>query len=204
MFNKNLNPIIDISKINKSLLNLKDAHNFFIIDHLVHDGYKKININLKKNKQINVYLYIICNAKNKQYEITCNHKQSSQCNIFIKTLVNTKGNVKVNIKNIVDKNINNVKINQDVQGLIFDANSKINVTPSMLIDNNKIVANHSVNIGSLNPESLFYLMSKGLTKSQATIKLTEGMFKDLYIEQSMEHLKVYNNMIKQVNNLLKK
>jgi Fe-S cluster assembly scaffold protein SufB len=203
MCNTNLNNIIDISRTKKELI-LKNQNKFFIIDNEPQNTDQKIKIIIDSNKQINVFLYILCNSKNKQYSLICKHNPSSQCNIFIKALVNNAGQVKINVKNIVDKNINNVKINQDIQGLTFDDNSKIIITPSMLIDNNKIIANHSVSIGNLNPDAIFYLMSRGLSKNQATTKLIESMFNDLYIEDSKKHVDVYNKTLLQVNKLIKR
>jgi Fe-S cluster assembly scaffold protein SufB len=199
MLNTNL---IDISKVKTNTLILKNQCMFYIVDVENKDIDKQITIDLKENQTINVYLYTLCKAKNKQYKIKCIHKKNSRCNICIKALVNNCGNVKLNIENKVSKNISNVLINQDIQGITFDNDSKIIATPSMIISNNKIIANHSVSIGNLNPESLFYLTSRGLTSQQATIKLIESMFDKLHIEGSNDYLKIYDNLIQQANNLI--
>lgn len=205
MCDKNLNSIIHISLIknknNNLVLKNKDA--FFIIDDTKQNVNKKISVVLNRNQNINIFLYVLCNNENKNYSFACHHQNSSQCNLNIKTFVNHKGTIKFDIKNEVNKNISNVKINQDIVGLLFDDGSKISVTPSMLIDNNRIIANHSVNIGNINPETLFYLMSRGLTKNQATIKLIESMFSNLYIEGSQPHISAYNNILLEINKLIR-
>jgi Fe-S cluster assembly protein SufD len=204
MLYPNLNsPIIDVSQDKAIALSLKGANTYFLIDYSKTDIEKKINIILDSKKTTTIFLYVLCNAKHKNYQITCNHKQNSHCNINVKTLVTNQGFVKFDISNSVDKNILNCKINQDIQGLTFDNDSKITVTPAILANANKIIANHSVNIGNVNPEVLFYLQSRGLTKSQATIKLIQGMFENINIESSKLHLNAYNSIIQHVHKLFK-
>lgn len=194
MLNSNLN--------NNNILTLKNKDQFFIIDYSPKNVNEKINFSLQPNEIINVYIYIIANNCKKHYEIICNHKHSSKFNIYIKALTNNKANVLMNVKNLVKQNIANVKINQDIQGITFDDESRINVTPSMLIGNNKIIANHSINIGNINPDALFYLMSRGLNKQKAIEILIKSMFNDLNVNSSKQHLNIYNNVLKQVNELI--
>ena len=204
MFDTNLkDQIINVLQNDNQALTLKNENLHYVLDYSSSSINKKINIVLEVNKSVTIFIYILCNASQKEYEIRCEHKQGSQCNIIIKTLVNNRGTVKLNISNIVNQNISYCKINQDIQGITFDNDSKIVVTPSILASNNKIVANHAVNIGNVNPDALFYLRSRGLSKSEATIKLIQSMFEDLHIESYKIHLNAYNNILQHVDKLFK-
>ena len=66
--------------------------------------------------------------------------------------------------NVNEESKNNIA-NERVRGLVDGGN--IEVLPNMCISTNDIVANHFVTISSYDPNSLFYLESRGLSKDQA-------------------------------------
>jgi Fe-S cluster assembly protein SufD len=155
-------------------------------------------VSLKNNQKLNMYIYMVASSCMKKLDVSIKHKSNSNSNVFVRTFVNNKANVNICLDAQAEKNNTNVVANQFIDGLIFDNRSKINVLPSLVVDTNSIKANHSVNIGNVNPEDLFYIMSKGVNKKQATLLLLQSMISDLKQEQDKKIYKLY----KKVHNLL--
>ncbi|MBI3588542.1 SufD family Fe-S cluster assembly protein [Candidatus Micrarchaeota archaeon] len=68
-------------------------------------------------------------------------------------------------------------LNEHVLLLSEEAHS--DAIPSLDINNNDVTAGHGASVGSVDPEQLFYLMSRGLSKSQAQAAIVEGFFEPL-------------------------
>ncbi len=58
--------------------------------------------------------------------------------------------------------------------LLLTENGKANSIPKMEINNNEVKAGHGSTIGTIDKDSLFYLMSRGLNKKQAEEMLIEA------------------------------
>lgn len=61
------------------------------------------------------------------------------------------------------------------KGIVMDDASSVVSKPILLIDEYDVVANHGASIGKMSDESLFYLMSRGLTKTEAFLLILEGI-----------------------------
>ncbi|GHU35405.1 hypothetical protein FACS1894166_13680 [Bacilli bacterium] len=86
-----------------------------------------------------------------------------------------------------------------MEGVLLDNVSTIKVLPSMIVDTNSIKASHTVNIGNINPDQLFYLMSRGISQHDATIILLESMFSQIRETQNTIYLDIklkLNQMLK--------
>ena len=75
---------------------------------------------------------------------------------------------------------------------------KANVSPMLRIAENDIKASHGATLGKIPDESLFYLMSRGLTKEEATSLMTIGFLKP--IVNLIEDEKVRDELLDYVNN----
>lgn len=75
----------------------------------------------------------------------------------------------------IEKGMNNSKCQQLSKGIIMDDTSEVTADPILLIDEYDCFANHGAAIGKMSDEDLFYLMSRGLDKSQAFLLILEGM-----------------------------
>ena len=63
------------------------------------------------------------------------------------------------------------------KGVVMDDDSEVTSKPILLIDEYDVVANHGASIGKMSDESLFYLMSRGLTKTEAFLLILEGILR---------------------------
>ena len=190
-------------KNNSSLenINLKDNQkvNLYLVANEKKDINKTINLNLKNHNNVNLYCLILADNKDKVFNINFNHKgNDSTSNIYVKALANNKANIKVNCVSTCQTKTHKNQINQTIDGLIFDNDSLIQALPCLDININDITAKHTVNIGQVDPEIIFYLNSKGLSKLEAYQFLIDSFINDLN-----PYIKKYNiNLNKDIKLLI--
>lgn len=85
------------------------------------------------------------------------------------------------------------KTRQEGKIIVLSDSAKGEVNPALKIDENDILASHGAALGQVNKETLFYLMSRGLSKKQATSLITVSYLKpfikqisDVEIEEKLE------------------
>lgn len=163
-------------------INLKDSQkvNLYLVANDQNDLEKTINLNLKNHNEVNLYCLILANAKTKIVNINFNHLgNSSTSNIYVKALANNKATVKVNCVSLCKTKTHKNIINQVIDGLIFDNDSLIQALPCLDINIDDITAKHTVNIGQIDPEIIFYLNTKGLSNLEAYQFLIDSFISDL-------------------------
>ena len=72
---------------------------------------------------------------------------------------------------------------QSTKGLTLSKNAKIKALPNLYIDEYDVIASHACSIGSVNKEDLFYLMSRGLTETEANKIVVMG-----YVKPILDHI----------------
>jgi Fe-S cluster assembly scaffold protein SufB len=152
---------------------------------------------------INLFFYCVANHHNKNLAIEINSASHSISNINIKNFANNSGKITIDLIANAAKGSTNITTNQTIDGLIFDNNSNIKVIPSLIVDTNAIKATHAVNIGNINPEQLFYLMSRRMSKTAATNLIIQSMMNDLHKLDKLSKNNIYNYVTKALVNLLK-
>lgn len=83
----------------------------------------------------------------------------------------------------------------------MDDTSSVISKPILYIDEYDVVANHGASIGKMSDESLFYLMSRGLSKTEAFLLILEGIVSPFLRQISDETIK--NQIEKEVRNIIK-
>ena len=96
----------------------------------------------------------------------------------------TRGSSYVSFKGkvFVDENCSNTQSNQISKGLLIDEESKINLTPILEINNDDVVCSHGAASGKADEEVLFYLASRGISKSEAERIYIQGFLSE-FIEK---------------------
>ncbi len=112
---------------------------------------------------------------------------SSKCenNLEIRHLSKSargSSNVSFKGKVFVDENCSNTLSNQISKGLLIDEESKINLTPILEINNDDVVCSHGAASGKADEEVLFYLASRGISKSEAERIYIQGFLSE-FIEK---------------------
>ncbi len=90
----------------------------------------------------------------------------------------------------VIKKAKHTKSSITCDALLIDAQSLSNTYPFMKIDTNKVDIAHEATVGKIGEEEIYYLMSRGLTKEQATQMVVNGfiapVIKGLPLEYAVE------------------
>ena len=84
----------------------------------------------------------------------------------------------------IENKVKNSKAEQDCRAILLDEKASMNAKPEMKIFNNDVVCKHGTTIGSLNKDQIFYLNSRGLSKSRAEKILLQGIISEYIPENS--------------------
>ena len=118
-----------------------------------------------------------------KYSLISYHN-ASLTNFYIKNrgVSLKKGSLEYRITGIVYNNMKKCIIDQNNRILSLNDNKNL-IKPILLIEEEDVVANHSAYIGSVSDEELFYFLSRGISKEQATNLILQG-----YINTTNESL----------------
>lgn len=78
---------------------------------------------------------------------------------------------------------------QESRIMALGEKSEAYVHPILLIDEYDVMAGHAGSVGRVSDEALFYLQSRGLTKHEAQLLVTEGFLRPVVENISDEHIK---------------
>lgn len=105
---------------------------------------------------------------------------------------------KVNYRGLVrhQKNAINAKSKVECDTLILDDQSTSDTVPTNMMMNNESIIEHEATVSKVSEDQLFYLMSRGLTKQQATEMIVMGFIEPFSRELPMEYAVELNQLIK--------
>lgn len=107
----------------------------------------------------------------------------------------------INSNGIIKQGCSKSKIMQKSKGIILDLTSAISANPLLQIDEFDVEANHGASIGAIDDEDLYYLMSRGLTKSQSEQLIVSGYMQPILSKMNEEQLQRYASFL--IENKLK-
>lgn len=145
-----------------------------IIYHFSINSSSDVLIDLCKEGISLNYYYNNINYDNNSFKIVVNHLESKTHSELFNHGVNVYNNkLDFDISGIVSSTSNRCICNQENQ-IINMENGKSTILPKLLIDNYDVDSNHSAYIGKFKDDLLFYLMSRGISKSRAYRILLNG------------------------------
>ncbi len=103
---------------------------------------------------------------------------------------NFRGQIKIS------KTALNSKAHEECDTLIIDDHSYSDTIPHNEVDNANSYLEHEASVSKINEDQLFYLMSRGLNKSQATQMIVMGFLEPFSKELPMEYAVELNQLIK--------
>ncbi|MGL4616970.1 MAG: SufD family Fe-S cluster assembly protein [Mycoplasmoidaceae bacterium] len=161
-----------------------------IVDINDSDITMDIIINVFENSSAILNLASFSESTKKNYNIIVNHFSSnsySECNVFgvSKNISDIKFNLTAKIDDLSLSN----KCKQSISGILLTNDSSIIGAPNLIINTNSIKAEHSLSIGKINQNKLFYLMSKGINKKDALYLLIMGYFSNCLKNLKNKNLK---------------
>lgn len=95
----------------------------------------------------------------------------------------------------VAKNLKNIKSKVQCDALMLDNLSRTDTYPTMVINSSNIDIGHEASISKINEEQLFYLLSRGITKSAAFAMIVNGFIEPFVQTLPMEYAVELNRLI---------
>ncbi|PJA40296.1 Fe-S cluster assembly protein SufB, partial [candidate division WWE3 bacterium CG_4_9_14_3_um_filter_34_6] len=120
---------------------------------------------------------------------------NTSSNIISKSI--SKGNGRASYRGLVKviKKAENVKSSIVCDALLLDSESRTDTYPYMKIDNKKVKIGHEASVSKVGAEQIFYLMSRGISESQATALIVNGFIEPIIKELPMEYALELNRLI---------
>jgi Fe-S cluster assembly protein SufD len=118
------------------------------------------------------------------------YHNTNNTNSDLKVYAVIKDEAKINLDNnaYIKKNSYQSKAYQGAKGLSLSKSGRILVNPNLFIDEYDVMASHGVAMGSLNMDDLFYLMSRGLTKDEASQIVIMGFIEPILVAIENEEI----------------
>ena len=86
-------------------------------------------------------------------------------------------------------------ISVNCDALLLDNNSRSDTYPKMQIHNNQCHINHEATVGKISEDALFYLMSRGVKKEEATAMIVNGFIEPVTKSLPLEYAVEMNRLI---------
>ena len=86
--------------------------------------------------------------------------------------------------------------NQESRVLMLSEKARGDANPILLIDEDDVEAGHAASVGRVDPEQLYYLMSRGISEEEATEMIVMGFIEPFTKELPMEYAVEMNRLIK--------
>lgn len=120
------------------------------------------------------YNFKTISKQEEKYDITVYHNSPNTVSNIINNGINIKeGNLIFNVSSFVSNGNKKCDVSQKSRIVNLTMN-KCKICPNLYIDEYDVNANHSAYIGNFKDEELFYLMSRGITKSESEYLLIKG------------------------------
>ena len=91
----------------------------------------------------------------------------------------------------INKDMHLSETHQTSKIIVFDKECNADVNPLLLIDNYDVKASHAAGVGKIDPEQLYYLQSRGLSKKSAMHLITIGYLLPVVDSINNESIKDY-------------
>ena len=185
--------------------NIKTNTSFIFLSLSKNDIDKKITFNIGKNVTTKIYLLDLIETRHHNFHVILNNATNCQSYLFAKLFAGKAGNTCLDVVANVKRNCENVTTDQEIKGFLLSKDAKIIAIPSLVVDTNKIKASHSLNIGYLNKDSIFYLQTKGFDYTQAVNTIIESeisILKNNFYINKKRKVDAYEQMKLEINKIL--
>ena len=96
---------------------------------------------------------------------------------------------------IIDSNASHSKSSVSCESLMLDSNSRSDTIPVMDIRNDEVDIGHEAKIGRISDDTVFYLMSRGLSETEARAMIVNGFAEPIAKELPLEYAVEMNHLI---------
>lgn len=178
--------------INQNFIVEKDANLKLMAGFLNNKLAAKLNSRLVGvGANVDIRAVVISSLDNNQViDVEINHEAKHSVGLMHNiAIASENGRVVLNgIERILQGNSNSDAY-QSLQGITTSNDAVIEVNPILLIDEYDITAGHGATVGQLDEVSIYYLMSRGLTRKEAERLMINGLIRPIIDAISDEDIK---------------
>lgn len=162
------------SNNNSYIINLAENSvlNYYKYDKALKSNLK-IEINMTKNSTINYYYSFECFQACKIELLSNINSHNNKSNIKINGVTSKKGTCYIEANAIIKAKTNDNEINEDIRILKLNNEESV-IKPNLSVSTYNVKATHNTTCKMVDKQSLFYLMSKGLSKSKSIKLIKDG------------------------------
>lgn len=122
--------------------------------------------------------------------------KDTSSNIISKSISKDGGTANFRGQIHIAKGALNARAHEECDTLIIDSHSYSDTIPNNVVENASSYLEHEASVSKINEDQLFYLMSRGLSKAQATQMIVMGFLEPFAKELPMEYAVELNQLIK--------
>lgn len=159
------------------------------------DFYLDVNV-IQSSKLVINFIVLAEGTKTIDCKINTNIS-TNDASVIVKSLLfaNDKSKINIEINSFVEKYTTNNVVDQSIIGTLLSSFAKISGNPNLKIHALDVKAKHSLKIGSLDKEELFYLMSKGFSLIETKKIIVDSYLNEFLSSLDLEQKKYYLNLI---------
>ena len=131
-----------------------------------------------------------------------NYGCNSIGNILQHGVILEKGTLTFNGIGHIIKGAKGADAQQESRVLMLSDQARSDANPILLIDENDVTAGHAASIGQVDPEDMYYLMSRGLDKATAERLVVRGFLGSVIVEIPVKEVRA--EMIENIDEILAK
>ncbi|WP_314366417.1 Fe-S cluster assembly protein SufD [uncultured Streptococcus sp.] len=131
-----------------------------------------------------------------------NYACNSIGNILQHGVILEKGTLTFNGIGHIIKGAKGADAQQESRVLMLSDQARSDANPILLIDENDVTAGHAASIGQVDPEDMYYLMSRGLDKATAERLVVRGFLGSVIVEIPVKEVR--DEMIENIDIILAK
>ena len=131
-----------------------------------------------------------------------NYGCNSIGNILQHGVILEKGTLTFNGIGHIIKGAKGADAQQESRVLMLSDQARSDANPILLIDENDVTAGHAASIGQVDPEDMYYLMSRGLDKATAERLVVRGFLGSVIVEIPVKEVRA--EMIETIDEILAK
>ena len=99
------------------------------------------------------------------------------------------------INALVKKNANNSKLSLSCESLMLDSESRSDTIPVNTLETNNVEFAHEAKIGKISEDAIYYLMTRGMTESEAKALIVRGFAEPISNSFPVEYAVEMNRLI---------
>ena len=131
-----------------------------------------------------------------------NYGCNSIGNILQHGVILEKGTLTFNGIGHIIKGAKGADAQQESRVLMLSDKARSDANPILLIDENDVTAGHAASIGQVDPEDMYYLMSRGLDQATAERLVVRGFLGSVIVEVPVKEVRI--EMIETIDEILAK